>query len=398
VSGEAERFWKYVDKTENCWNWTGGTAGAGYGQFYVTPRFRLYAHRWAYEAERGLIPVGLEIDHLCRNRLCVNPAHLEAVTHAENQRRTTGVKHGPYDVGTRCRHGHERTPENTRIRASDGARLCIPCARVATKQHRERRLSTRSPSRTPDGGLPTEGVIPIAYNNLSRTNVQAQIPEVVSNDLLAGLTNQSAALSLFRQTRMATNQTRMPVLSALPTAYFVNGDTGLKQTTEVAWANKFLNVEELAAIVPIPEAVLDDAGFDVWGAVTPLLTDAIARTIDAAVFFGTNKPASWGGAIVTDATTAGNVVNRSVGTPRTDKAGLAGYFSDALAQVEGDGFDANGVGRQHHLQGDAAQHPRRQRQPAGRGLPDRHLRRPDHLPDARPVARCGRRCCGGRRR
>jgi hypothetical protein len=184
----------------------------------------------------------------------------------------------------------------------------------------------------------------VAYNNLiSRTNAQSLIPEVVSNDILAGLTNQSAALSLFRQTRMATNQTRMPVLSALPTAYFVNGDTGLKQTTEVAWANKFLNVEELAAIVPIPEAVLDDAGFDVWGATTPLLTDAIARTIDAAVFFGTNKPASWGGAIVTDATTAGNVVNRSVGTARTDKAGLAGYFSDALAQVEGDGFNADGA-------------------------------------------------------
>jgi len=181
------------------------------------------------------------------------------------------------------------------------------------------------------------------YNNiLSRANVQALIPEQVSNDILGGLTNQSAALSLFRQVRMATNTTRMPVISALPTAYFVNPtDTGLKQTTEVAWANKNLNVEELAAIVPIPESVLDDAGFDVWGSVMPLLTDAIARTIDAAVFFGTNKPATWGGAIVTDATTAGNVVNRSVGTPRTDKAGLAGYFSDALAQVELDGFDAN---------------------------------------------------------
>jgi HK97 family phage major capsid protein len=184
----------------------------------------------------------------------------------------------------------------------------------------------------------------LAYNNiLSRTNVQSLIPEVVSNDILGGLQNQSAALTLFRQVRMATNQTRMPVLSALPTAYFVTGDTGLKQTTEVAWANKFLNVEELAAIVPIPEAVLDDAGFDVWGSVMPLLTDAIARTIDAAVFFGTNKPASWGGAIVTDATTAGNVVNRSVGTARTDKAGLAGYFSDALGMVEADGFNADGI-------------------------------------------------------
>jgi len=185
----------------------------------------------------------------------------------------------------------------------------------------------------------------MAYNNIiSRTNASALIPEVVSNDILGGLNNQSAALTLFRQVRMATNATRMPVLSALPTAYFVSPtDTGLKQTTEVAWANKYLNVEELAAIVPIAESVLDDAGFDVWASVMPLLTDAIARTIDAAVFFGTNKPSTWGGAIVTDATTAGNVINRSVGTPRTDKAGLAGYLSDALAQVEADGFDANGV-------------------------------------------------------
>src|SRR5206468_2536185 len=107
--------------------------------------------------------------------------------------------------------------------------------------------------------------------------------------------------------------------------------------------NKFLNVEELAAIVPIAESVLDDAAFDIWGATMPLLTDAVARVLDAAVIFGTNKPASWGGAIVTDATTATNVVNRSVGTPRADKAGLAGYFSDALGMVEADGFAANAI-------------------------------------------------------
>lgn len=182
------------------------------------------------------------------------------------------------------------------------------------------------------------------YNNLvSRTSAQALIPEVVSNDILGGLTNESAALQMFRQVRMATNQTRMPVLSALPTAYFVNGDTGLKQTTQVDWSNKYLNVEELATIVPIPEAVFDDTNFDVWANIRPLLVDAIARALDAAVIFGTNKPASWGGAIVSDATTAGNVVNRSVGTPRTDKAGLAGYFSDAFAQVEADGFAVDGI-------------------------------------------------------
>lgn len=182
------------------------------------------------------------------------------------------------------------------------------------------------------------------YNNLvSRTSAQALIPEVVSNDILTGLSNESAALQMFKQVRMATNQTRMPVISALPTAYFVNGDTGLKQTTQVDWSNKFLNVEELATIVPIPEAVFDDTNFDVWASIKPLLTDAIARALDAAVIFGTNKPASWAPAIVTDATSAGNVVNRSVGTPRTDKAGLAGYFSDAFGFVEGDGFAVNGI-------------------------------------------------------
>jgi HK97 family phage major capsid protein len=182
------------------------------------------------------------------------------------------------------------------------------------------------------------------YNNLvSRTSAQALIPEVVSNDILTGLTNQSAALQMFKQVRMATNQTRMPVISALPTAYFVNGDTGLKQTTQVDWSNKYLNVEELATIVPIPEAVFDDTNFDVWASISPLLEDAIARALDAAVIYGTNNPASLAGAIVSDATTAGNVVNRSVGTARTDKAGLAGYFSDAFAQVEADGFAVNGI-------------------------------------------------------
>lgn len=184
---------------------------------------------------------------------------------------------------------------------------------------------------------------PIPYNNLiSRTSAQALIPEVVVNDLMGALQNESMALQMFRTIRMSTNQTRMPVLAALPTAYFVNGDTGLKQTTQVDWSNKFLNVEELAAIVPIPEAVLDDTSFDVWGNVMPLVRDAIARALDAAIVFGTNKPASWPAALAVDAAAAGNVVNRSVGTPRTDKAGIAGYISDLYATVEADGFDVSG--------------------------------------------------------
>lgn len=180
------------------------------------------------------------------------------------------------------------------------------------------------------------------YNSLvTRSNVQALIPEEVSNTLLAGLANESAAMTKFRQMRMSTSQQRMPVLSALPTAYFVTGDTGLKQTTEAAWANKFLNVEEIAAIVPIPEAVFDDTAFDVWGNIMPLLQNAIARSLDAAVFFGVNKPASWPNAIAVAAAAAGNTVNR--GTATAAQGGLAGDFSAAFAKVELDGFDVNGL-------------------------------------------------------
>jgi HK97 family phage major capsid protein len=183
---------------------------------------------------------------------------------------------------------------------------------------------------------------PIAYSNvISRTDSAALVPEVVSDEILGGLMNQSAALQMMRQIRMSTNQTRMPVLAALPTAYFVSGDTGLKQTTEANWSNKYLNVEELAAIVPIPEAVLDDTAFDVWGAVRPLLENAIARTLDAAVLFGTNKPASWPNAIVTDAIAASNTVTR--GTNAAAAGGIVGDFSDAFGLVEADGFDVNGV-------------------------------------------------------
>jgi hypothetical protein len=130
--------------------------------------------------------------------------------------------------------------------------------------------------------------------------------------MLTSLSAQSAVLELGSKIPISRNQTRFPVLSALPTAYFVSGDTGLKQTTEAAWDNKYMYVEEIATIVPIPEAVLDDAGFDVWGAIQPLMEGAIARTLDAAVIFGTSAPTTWAteGNLVGKAVAAGNVVAR----------------------------------------------------------------------------------------
>ena len=92
--------------------------------------------------------------------------------------------------------------------------------------------------------------------------------------------------------------------------------------------------------MPIPEAVLDDAGFDVWGQVRPLLESSIARKLDAAIFFGANKPASWPNAIVADAVAAGNTVTR--GTNPAAEGGVAEDINDVMATVEADGFDVNG--------------------------------------------------------
>lgn len=177
-------------------------------------------------------------------------------------------------------------------------------------------------------------------NIISRSNVAALIPEAVSSDIIESAPEASAVLTMFPRVPMSSNQTRMPVLAALPTAYFVNGDTGLKQTTEMAWENKFLNVEELAAIVPIPEAVLDDSSFDIWGSIKPRLVEAIGRAVDAAIFFGTNKPASWPTDVAAACVAASNTYTR--GTNAASAGGIAEDINQLMALVEADGFDVNG--------------------------------------------------------
>lgn len=133
------------------------------------------------------------------------------------------------------------------------------------------------------------------YNSMtSRTDVASLIPEEVQREILSDVAATNPLLQLARRLPdMSRAQRRLPVLSALAMAYFVTGDTGLKQTTEMAWANKYIDAEELAVIVPIPQAVLDDNDYDLWSEIRPSIVDAINLAIVQAVLFGTNIPASW---------------------------------------------------------------------------------------------------------
>jgi len=179
------------------------------------------------------------------------------------------------------------------------------------------------------------------YNNLtSRTDAGALIPEEVSRDMIRRATDDSATLQLFRRVPVSRGQTRFPVLSALPVAYFVNGDTGVKQTTEVNWANKFLNVEEIATIMPVPENVAADAEIDVFDESEPYIVEAFHRCLDGAVFFGTNAPGTWPTNISAAALAAGNSVTEAA---TAAQGGMFGDFDNALGLIEDDGFDFSGV-------------------------------------------------------
>lgn len=146
-------------------------------------------------------------------------------------------------------------------------------------------------------------------NIISRSDAEALIQEQVVAAILQDSPKSSIFMQLARKLpNMTSKQTRMKVLDMLPMAYWVSGDTGMKQTSAQAWDNVYITAEELAVIVPIPEAVLDDADIDIMAEVQPRVMEAIGQRVDSAIIFGNNKPASWRMDILTTARQAGNNV------------------------------------------------------------------------------------------
>lgn len=181
--------------------------------------------------------------------------------------------------------------------------------------------------------------MPVSITN--RADAEAIIREQVVSTIFQDAPKQSTFMSLARKLpNMTSNQTRMRVLDFLPTAYWVDGDTGMKQTTRQAWDNVFIEAAELAVIVPIPEAVLDDAEFDIFGEITPRVNEAIGQRVDSAIIFGVNRPRNWQNDIITLARQAGN--NVAVGSS-PDYYNLLLGEGGVISKVEEDGYMATGA-------------------------------------------------------
>jgi HK97 family phage major capsid protein len=173
-----------------------------------------------------------------------------------------------------------------------------------------------------------------------RANAEALIPVEISNEIIKEVPQASKLLPLMKRLpNMSASQKTIPITNALASAYFLNGETDSKKTSNAEWKKLTLTAEELAVIIPIPEATLADSAFNIWGEVKPQIVEALGIAIDQAILFGTNKPSSWPEAIVTQAAAKSHSVEIGTGVDvASDIIGEEGI----MAKVEADGYRVTG--------------------------------------------------------
>jgi len=177
---------------------------------------------------------------------------------------------------------------------------------------------------------------------INRSDAAGIVPVETSMELINTVATESShVMRLSRRLRdMSIYETDMPVLSALATAYFPDGDTGLVETSEVNWSNVNVYAKDLAVLVPIPKNVLSDARVPIWTEIMPIMRTAAGAAIDKAMLYGTNKPTAWPSAIITGAAAASHNISLAAFPDAYDAfLGENGLFG----LVEADGFGVTGV-------------------------------------------------------
>ena len=172
-----------------------------------------------------------------------------------------------------------------------------------------------------------------------RSDVDALIETQVASEIFEGTIRESKALQLFRRLPNATSdKTKLRVLDSLPVAYFVDETqgNGRKKITKMAWDKVFINIAELAVIVPIKENLLNDTSIDLWAEIKPRVVEAFAKKIDNAMFFGVDKPTEWRAGLVPSVISAGAEVDETTN-------GLYSDINDVMTKVEESGYEVTGL-------------------------------------------------------
>ena len=163
------------------------------------------------------------------------------------------------------------------------------------------------------------------FNDLiTRTDVPIPTEEV--GELLKVMPEESVLLKRARRQPMSTKTVKQTIMTTFPDAYWVDGDTGLKQTTKQSFSQPTMTAEELAVIAVVPDAVIDDSSLPIWATLRPYLAEAIGKKVDQAAIYGIDKPASWPLALVPGAIAAGVIAPGNLAATPADQRKDAGQL------------------------------------------------------------------------